>query len=265
MKFKDFLFNSANSDTLNENVQNYIAQKIPGLGGKRLKSLIQALHDRVDLQNADIKLLTAAEVNNLKKNTSSEFDYLFVYPDEKSSIYHDIGYVFIHGDLGYILSTMYRKKTLTATLKTCIADFNDQSETSRVFCFAIDSESRRNMRDKQTYRRNSKSSELERMKDSGSDWVELDKSGYDKNDASKKFNDRLRVRLSKMGLSKYENVIRNQFEAALEDIFNSDVIDSRGIDELYTMVKLLNNAKEQLAYYNDGPKKFLEIMRKFKA
>lgn len=265
MKFKDFLFNSVNSDTLNENVQNYIAQKIPGLSGKQLKSLIQALHDRVDLQNADIKLLTAAEVNNLKKNTSSEFDYLFVYPDEKSSVYHDIGYVFIHGDLGYILSTMYRKKTLTATLKTCIADFNDQSETSRVFCFAIDSESRRNMRDKQTYRRNSKSSELERMKDSGSDWVELDKSGYDKNDASKKFNDRLRVRLSKMGLSKYENVIRNQFEAALEDIFNSDVIDSRGIDELYTMVKLLNNAKEQLAYYNDGPKKFLEIMRKFKA
>lgn len=37
MKFKDFLFNSVNSvnsDTLNENVQNYIAQKIPGLGGK---------------------------------------------------------------------------------------------------------------------------------------------------------------------------------------------------------------------------------------
>lgn len=66
MKFKDFLFNNVNS-TLNENVQNYIAQKIPGLGGKQLKSLIQALHDRVDLQNADIKLLTAAEVNNLKK------------------------------------------------------------------------------------------------------------------------------------------------------------------------------------------------------
>ncbi|EAK3475212.1 hypothetical protein BHV26_08355 [Campylobacter coli] len=223
------------------------------------------MRNRVDLQNADIKLLTAAEVNNLKKNTSSEFDYLFVYPDEKSSIYHDIGYVLIHGDLDYILSTKYQKKTLTAALKTCIADFNDQSETSRVFCFAIDSESRRNMYDKQTYRRNSKSSELERMKDSGSSWVELDKSGYDKNDASKKFNDRLRVRLSKMGLSKYENVIRNQFEAALEDIFNSDVIDSRGINELYTMVKLLNDAKEQLAYYEDGPKKFLEIMRKFKA
>ncbi|EAJ2917278.1 hypothetical protein DFW84_09000 [Campylobacter coli] len=263
MKFKDFLFNSVNSDALNENVQNYIAQKIPGLGGKQLKSLIQALRDRVDLQNADIKLLTAVEVNNLKKNTSSEFDYLFVYPDEKSSIYYDIGYVFIHGDLDYILGTKYQKKTLTAALKTCIADFNNQSGTSRVFCFAIDSESRRNMYDKQTHRRNSKSSELERMKDSGSSWVELDKSGYDKNDASKKFNDRLRVRLNKMGLSKYENVIRNQFEAALEDIFNSDVIDSRGIDELYTMVKLLKDAKEQLAYYNDGPKKFLEIMRKF--
>lgn len=264
MKFKDFLFNSVEqSDTLNENVQNYIAQKIPGLGGKQLKSLIQALRDRVDLQNADIKLLTAAEVNNLKKNTSSEFDYLFVYPDEKSSIYYDIGYVFIHGDLGYILSTKYQKKTLSAALKTCIADFNDQSKTSRVFCFAIDSESRRNMYDKQTHRRNSKSSELERMKDSGSSWGELDKSGYNIDDASKKFNDRLRARLSKMGLSKYENVIRNQFEAALEDIFNSDIIDSSGIDKLYTMVKLLKDAKEQLAYYNDGPKKFLEIMRKF--
>lgn len=261
MNFKDFLLNGADKNDLHENVLNYIAQKIPNLKSNQLKYLTNSLKISVDLQNADIRLLSSTEVNNLKKNSMSEFDYLFIYPDEEN--FHAIGYVFFISDVDFLIGTKYQKKTYSAALKSCIADFNAQDENSRVFCFSIDSKSRKDMDAKQVRRLNSRPPEFARGKDSHSGYYELDKSGYDVYKARQNLKGRLRSRLSEMGLSKYEDIIRDQFTAALDDVFNSDVKDNGGIDKLYKMAKLLKDAKEELSYSVGDPKKFLELMKKF--